>query len=180
MSRRRFREFPLRRAEQLDSMGGSRRALCAWDSLSAAPFAGTGALPRSTNVDTGAHASDSAPSYARREPRQSRSEARILCLARSSCAVAPSRQAAQGHPVHTGRDSRGGLLSVTFLGRARKVTSRRAAPGLLKRSVPDFFTMTPCSSPPSRRRRECKELPRRSGVASRPPRVRVLRRQRRL
>ena len=52
-----------------------------------------------------------------------------MCLARSSCAVAPSRQAAQGYPVNTGRDSWGGLLSVTFLGRARKVTSRRAAPG---------------------------------------------------
>src|SRR6185503_20770171 len=80
---------PLWRAEQLDSMWGSRRALF-----------------------------------------ESRSEARFVCLARSSCAVATSSQAAQGHPVKTGRDSWGGLLWVTFLGRARKVTSRRAAPGL--------------------------------------------------
>jgi hypothetical protein len=80
--------FPLRRAEQLDSMWGIRRALF-----------------------------------------ESRSEARFVCLARSSCAVATSRQAAQGHPVNTGRDFRGGLLSVTFLGRARKVTGCRAAPG---------------------------------------------------
>jgi len=102
------------------------------DTLSAAPFAGAGAMARSISVNTGAHDSDSAPAYARREPRQSRSEARLVCLARSSCAVATSRQAAQGHPVNTGRDSRGGLLSVTFLGRARKMTSRRAAPGRLK------------------------------------------------
>jgi hypothetical protein len=33
--------------------------------------------------------------------------------------------------VNTGRDSRGGLLLVTFLGRARKVTSCRAAAGLI-------------------------------------------------
>ena len=50
-------------------------------------------------------------------------------LARSSSAIALPGQAAQGYPVNTGRESRGGLLSVTFLGRARKVTSRRAAPG---------------------------------------------------
>src|SRR5258707_15674603 len=99
------------------------------DTLSAAPFAGAGAKTRSISVNTGAHDSDSAPAYARREPSQSRSEARFVCLARSSSAVATSRQTAQGHPVDTGRDSRGGLLSVTFLGRARKVTSRRAAPG---------------------------------------------------
>src|SRR3954469_22873866 len=82
--------FPLWRAEQLDSMWGSRRALF-----------------------------------------ESRSEARCVCLARSSCAVATSRQAAQGHPLNSGHDTRGGLPLVTFLGRSRKVTSRRAAPGLL-------------------------------------------------
>ena len=32
--------------------------------------------------------------------------------------------------MNTGRGIRGGLPLVTFLGRARKVTSRRAAPGL--------------------------------------------------
>src|SRR5258706_2014882 len=63
---------------------------------------------------------------------ESRSEARFVRLARSSSAAALPRQAAQGHPANAGRDSRGGLLWVTFLGRARKVTSRRAAPGLLK------------------------------------------------
>ena len=105
---------------------------CTCDTLSAAPFAGTGALTRIDVVDTGADDSDSAPAYARREPSQSRSEARSVCLARSSCAVALSSQAAQGHPVNTGRGIRGGLLWVTFLGRARKVTSRRAAPGLLE------------------------------------------------
>ena len=76
------------------------------DTLSAAPFAGAGAKTRSADVNTGAHDSDSALSYARREPSQSRSEARFVCLAKSSCAVATSRQAAQGHPVKTGRDSR--------------------------------------------------------------------------
>ena len=74
----------------------------------------------------------------RRALFESRSEARFVCLARSSCTVATSRQAAQGHPVDTGRDFWGGLPLVTFLGRARKVTSRRAAPGL-------------CSSPAVRR-----------------------------
>ena len=62
---------------------------------------------------------------------ESRSEARCVRLARSSSAAALPGQAAQGHPVNTGRESRGGLPLVTFLGRARKVTSRRAAPGLL-------------------------------------------------
>src|SRR5258708_16923806 len=65
---------------------------------------------------------------------ESRSEVRRVHLARSSSAAALPSQAAQGHPVNTGRESRGGLLWVTFLGRARKVTSRRAAPGLLLRS----------------------------------------------
>ena len=102
------------------------------DTLSAAPFAGAGAKTRSISVNTGAHDSDSAPSCARREPSQSRSEARRVRLARSSCAVATSRQAAQGYPANVGRDTRGGLLSVTFLGRARKVTSYRAAPGDLR------------------------------------------------
>ncbi len=37
--------------------------------------------------------------------------------------------------MNTGRESRGGLLSVTFLGRARKVTSYRAAPGLSRDGV---------------------------------------------
>ena len=60
---------------------------------------------------------------------ESRSEARCVRLARSSSAAALSRQAAQGHPVYTGRDFWGGFLSVTFLGRARKVSSCRAAPG---------------------------------------------------
>jgi hypothetical protein len=83
-----FAFLPLWRAEQLDSMRGSRRALF-----------------------------------------ESRSEARCVRLARSSCAVASSSQAAQGYPANAGRDTGGGLLLVTFLGRARKVTSRRAAPG---------------------------------------------------
>jgi len=52
-------------------------------------------------------------------------------LARSSSAAALPGQAAQGYPLIGGRDFWGGLLWVTFLGRARKVTSRRAAPGLL-------------------------------------------------
>ena len=81
--------FPLRRAEQLDSMRGSRRGLF-----------------------------------------ESHGKARCVCLPRSSSAVASSSQAAQGHPENSGRDSRGGLPLVTFLGRARKVTSCRAAPGL--------------------------------------------------
>src|SRR6185369_10517189 len=76
-------------------MRGSRRALCTCDTLSAAPFAGAGALTRIDVVDTGAHDSDSAPAYARREPSQSRSEARCVRLARSSCAVASSRQGAR-------------------------------------------------------------------------------------
>ena len=126
-----FYDLPLRRAEQLDSTRGSRRGLCACRHVKRSSFAGAGAKTRSTDINTGAHDSHSAPSYARREPSLSRSEARCVRLARSSCAVAPSRQAAQGHPVNTGRDSRGGLLWVTFLGRARKVTSRRAAPGLV-------------------------------------------------
>ena len=87
---RAIRTSPIRRAEQLDSMRGSRRGLF-----------------------------------------ESHGKARFVCLPRSSSAVASSRQAAQGHPVNPGRDFWGGLLSVTFLGRARKVTSRRAAPGLL-------------------------------------------------
>ncbi len=115
-------------------MGGSRRALCACRHVKRSSFAGAGAKTRSTNVGTGAHDSDSAPAYARREPSQSHGKARCVCLPRSSCAVAPSRQAAQGHPVNTGRGIRGGLLSVTFLGRARKVTSRRAAPGFRQAS----------------------------------------------
>ena len=61
----------------------------------------------------------------RRALFESRSEARCVRLARSSCAVATSRQAAQGHPVNTGRDSRGGLLLVTFLARPREGTKRR-------------------------------------------------------
>ena len=65
--------LPLRRAKQLDSMGGSRRVLF-----------------------------------------ESHGRPRSVWPARWSCAVAPSRQAAQGYPVNTGRDSRGGLLSVTF------------------------------------------------------------------
>ncbi len=65
----------------------------------------------------------------RRALFESRSEPRFVWLARSSCAIALPGQAAQGYPVNTGRDSWGGLLSVTFLGRARKVTSRQAAPG---------------------------------------------------
>jgi hypothetical protein len=40
-----------------------------------------------------------------------------------------------GLPFEKGRDTRGGLPLVTFLGRARKVTSRRAAPGLIYSSV---------------------------------------------
>ena len=39
-------------------------------------------------------------------------------------------RAAQGSALH--RRGRGGLLLVTFLGRARKVTSRRAAPGMFR------------------------------------------------
>jgi hypothetical protein len=108
------RGFPLWHAEQLDSMRGIRRALCTCDPLSAAPFAGTGAWTRIDVVDTGAHDSDSAPSYARREPSQSRSEARCVRLARSSCAVASSSQAAQGYRANAGRDTRGGLLLRTF------------------------------------------------------------------
>ena len=98
---------PLWRAEQLDSMRGFRRALCTCDTLSAAPFAGTGALTRIDVVDTGAHDSDSAPASARREPSHIRSEARRVRLARSSCAIAPSSQAAQGYPENAGRDNRG-------------------------------------------------------------------------
>ena len=81
-----------------------------------------------------------------REPSQSRSEARCVRLARSSCAAALPGQAAQGQPVNTGRDSWGGVLLVTFsfgnlsvrlacteifdfLGERKNVTSRRAAPG---------------------------------------------------
>ena len=85
---RRLLLHPLWRAEQLDSMRGSRRGLF-----------------------------------------ESHGRARFVCPARSSSAVASSRQAAQGYPENTGRDTRGGILLVTFLGRARKVTSRRAAPG---------------------------------------------------
>jgi hypothetical protein len=147
-----FALLPLRRAEQLDSMGGLRRALCTCDPLSAAAFVGR-------RQDSGLGAKDSikkrplgraavavrfllfSPLWRaeqldsmwsiRRALFESRSEARCVRLARSSCAVATSRQAAQGYPVNTGRDTRGGLPLVTFLGRARKVTSRRAAPGLL-------------------------------------------------
>jgi len=100
-------------------MRGCRRALCTCDTLSAAPFAGTGAKTRIDIVDTGAHDSDSAPAYARREPSQSRSEARCVRLARSSCAVASSSQAAQGHPAKAGRDNRG-RPSLGYLSWPRK------------------------------------------------------------
>ena len=98
------------------------------DTLSAAPFAGAGAETRSIDVSTDAHDSDSAPAYARREPSQSRSEMRRVHLARSSSAVASSSQAAQGTPLNKGARHLGGLLLRTFLGRARKVRSRRATP----------------------------------------------------
>ena len=100
------------------------------DTLSVAPFAGAGAETRSISVNTGAHDSDSAPAYARREPSQSHGKTRCVCLPRSSSAAALSSQAAQGHPLTSGRITWGGLLWVTFLGRARKVTSRRSATGL--------------------------------------------------
>ena len=87
--------LPWWRAEQLDSMRGSRRGLCTCDSLSAAPFAGTGAETRSTFVNTGAMTRIPPQACARREPSQSRSEARCVRLARSSCAVASSRQGAR-------------------------------------------------------------------------------------
>ena len=61
--------FPMRRAEQLDSIWGSRRALS-----------------------------------------ESHGKARCVCLPRSSCAVAPSSQAAQGHPV----DKRGVTPGAAF------------------------------------------------------------------
>jgi len=78
----------------------------------------------------------------RRALFESRSEARFVRLARASCAVATSSQAAQGHPLNSGHITWGGLLSVTFLGRARKVTSRRAAPGLFRIWVIQFPYMT--------------------------------------
>src|SRR4051795_8906572 len=95
-------------------MRGFRRALCTCDTLSEAPFAGTGAEIRSTIVNTGAHDSDS-QACARREPSQSRSEARCVCLARSSCAVALSSQAAQGYPVNSGRDTGAAFLWLLSL-----------------------------------------------------------------
>ena len=66
-------------------------------------------------VDTGAHDSDSAPAYARREPSQSRSEARCVRVARSSCAVASSSQAAQGYPANAVRDNQGLYKSRTWV-----------------------------------------------------------------
>ena len=41
-------------------------------------------------------------------------QAAIVCLARSSCAVAPSRRAAQQRLMNAGRESGVSLLSVTF------------------------------------------------------------------
>ena len=65
---------------------------------------------------------------------ESHGKARCVCLPRSSSAVASSRQAAQGHPAKRGTTPWGGLPLVTFLGRARKVTCRRATPGPAKRT----------------------------------------------
>ena len=59
-------------------------------------------MTRSASVNTGARDSDSAPSHARREPSQSRSEARRVRLARSSSAAALSSQAAPGYLLEEG------------------------------------------------------------------------------
>src|SRR5690606_39388855 len=112
--------FPLWRAEQLGSTRGRRRGLCAWDTLSVAPFAGTGAKTRSDVVEPGADDSDSAPSYARREPSQSRSRARCVCPARSSSTAASSRQAAQGIPEKETRHQGAAFFWLLFLAAQEK------------------------------------------------------------
>ena len=60
---------------------------------------------------------------------ESRSEARCVRFARSSSAAALAGQAAQVHLFKEEARHLGGLLLRTFLGRARKVRSRRATPG---------------------------------------------------
>jgi len=55
-----FQPLVARRAARLTR--ALRRGLCTCDTLSEAPFAGTGAETRSTIINTGAHDSDSAPS----------------------------------------------------------------------------------------------------------------------
>ena len=81
-------------------------------------------------VNTGAHDSDSAPSF-RPPGTESVPWQGTLCV---PCQVElRSRHIESGSaglPREFGARHRGGLPLVTFLGRARKVTSRRAAPGL--------------------------------------------------
>src|SRR5579859_3284942 len=111
-----FAFSPLRRPEQLDSMSGEADEHGApVDTLSAARL-------REQARRLGPPMAVQAPTTrippqacAPREPSQSRSEARCVRLARSSCAVAPSSQAAQGHSANAGRASRGGLLFRGFL-----------------------------------------------------------------
>src|SRR5258706_2213343 len=107
--------FPMMRAEQFDSTRNVGEDCAPVDTLSAAPFAGAGAKTRSTIVNTGARDSDSAPAYARREPSQSRSEARCVRLARSSSAAALPGQAAQGHPVKRGATPGAAFFRLPFL-----------------------------------------------------------------
>src|SRR4051812_39090864 len=109
-------------------MRGFRRALCTCDTLSEAPFAGTGAETRSTIVDTGAHDSDSAPSSRPPGPSQSRSEARCVCLARSSCAVATSGQAAQGYPLKKGPTPGAAFFWLLFLAAQEKLPATGLPP----------------------------------------------------
>ncbi len=64
-----------------------------------------------------------------------RSRARFVCPARASCA-ARLLATDRGNPA--GAANRGRLLWVTFLGKTRKVTSRRATPGTIIAQPPSY------------------------------------------
>src|SRR5258706_3618282 len=111
-------------------MRGSRRGLCACRHVKRSSFAGAGAKTRSTSVNTGAHDSDSAPAYARREPSQSRSEVRRVHLARSSSAAALPSQAAQGYPVKRGATPGAAFFWFLFLAAQAKELAAELPPAI--------------------------------------------------
>src|SRR5258706_3830217 len=121
-------------------MRGSRRGLCACRHVKRSSFAGAGAKTRSTSVNTGARDSDSAPAYARREPSQSRSEARFVRLTRSSSAADLPGQAAQGHPVNTGRDAGAAFFWFLFLAAQEKELAAGLPPASLLHPSDHQFT----------------------------------------
>jgi len=108
--------IPLCRAEQLDSTRSFRRALVHLWHVKRSSVCGNrcGDIGLMSPIQV-LTTRNPPQAYARREPSQSRSEARCVCLARSSCAVALSSQAAQGDPVNTGCDTGAAFFGWPFL-----------------------------------------------------------------